>query len=109
MYDGTLTIQITSGETSEFSMTIGLHQGSALSPYLFVLVMHNLTRHLQDEVPRCTLFGDDIVLIDEAQNSVNKKLELWRDALESKGFKISWTKTKHMKCKLVIIGVEMKK
>ncbi|KAL4184631.1 hypothetical protein AMTRI_Chr10g226500 [Amborella trichopoda] len=45
------------------------------------------------------LFADDIVLIDEIQNGVNTKLELWRDALESKGFKISWTKTEYMECK----------
>ncbi|KAL4180816.1 hypothetical protein AMTRI_Chr12g268000 [Amborella trichopoda] len=61
--------------------------------------MDDLTRYLQDEVPRCMLFTDDVVLIDETRNGVNTKLELWRDDLESKGFKISWIKTKYMKCK----------
>ncbi|KAL4198652.1 hypothetical protein AMTRI_Chr03g47090 [Amborella trichopoda] len=42
---------------------------------------------------------DDIVLIDETRNDVNTKLELWKDALESKGFKISQTKTECMECK----------
>ncbi|KAL4198768.1 hypothetical protein AMTRI_Chr03g47660 [Amborella trichopoda] len=94
MYDGTVTsVRTTSGETSEFSVTIGLHQGSTLSLYLFVLVMDYLTRHLQDEGPWCMLFVDDIVLIDETQNDINTKLELWRDALESKCFKISQIKT----------------
>lgn len=31
--------------TSTFSITICLHQGSNLSPYLFVLVIDELTRH----------------------------------------------------------------
>jgi hypothetical protein len=29
---------------------------------------------------------------------VNRKLELWRETLESKGFRLSTTKTKYMKC-----------
>ncbi|KAL4200623.1 hypothetical protein AMTRI_Chr02g254520 [Amborella trichopoda] len=45
------------------------------------------------------LFANCIVLIDETRNSINTKLELWRDTLESKGLKISWTKTEYMECK----------
>jgi hypothetical protein len=32
------------GDTSDFPIKIGLHQGSALSPYLFALVMDVVTR-----------------------------------------------------------------
>ena len=65
-YDGAVTIiQSLAGKTSEFPITVGLHQGSALSPYLFALVMDELTRHIQDIVPWCMLFTDDIVLVDE--------------------------------------------
>nr|XP_009758699.1 PREDICTED: uncharacterized protein LOC104211354 [Nicotiana sylvestris] len=66
---------------------MGLHQGSALSPFLFALTMDALTRHIQVEVPWCILFADDIVLIDESRSGVNERLEVWRQALESKGFK----------------------
>ncbi|KAL4186166.1 hypothetical protein AMTRI_Chr09g12850 [Amborella trichopoda] len=61
--------------------------------------MDDLTRHLHDEVPWCMSFADDIVFIDENRNSVNTKLEPWRDALKSKGFKINRTKTEHLECK----------
>ena len=52
MYNCGLTmIRSSVEETSEFSITVGLHQGSALSPYLFDLVMDELTRHIHDDVP----------------------------------------------------------
>ena len=31
------------------------------------------------------LFADDVVLVDESRVGVNRKLELWRHMLESKG------------------------
>jgi hypothetical protein len=44
------------------------------------------------------LFADDVVLIDESRIEVNQKLELWRQTLESKGFRLSRTKTEYMMC-----------
>ena len=44
------------------------------------------------------LFADDIVLVTETKVEVNAKLELWKEALESKGLKISRNKTEYMKC-----------
>jgi hypothetical protein len=36
--------------------------------------------------------------VDESQTGVNRKLELWWQNLESKGFRLSRTKTKYMRC-----------
>ena len=47
--------------------------------------MDELTRHIQDEVPWCMFFANDIVLVVKTKVEVNAKLELWREALESKG------------------------
>lgn len=44
-------------------------------------------------------FAYNIVLIDEISEVVNQKLELWRNTLESKGFRISSSKTEYMQCK----------
>jgi hypothetical protein len=43
-------------------------------------------------------FADDVVLVDESRTGVNQKLELWRKTLESKGFRLSRTKTEYMRC-----------
>ena len=45
------------------------------------------------------LFADDIVLISESKEDINVKMELWRETLEFKGYRISRTKTKFMECK----------
>ena len=74
------------GNNTDFSINIGIHQGSALSPYLFALVMDEVTMDIQCEILWCMLFADDVVLVDESRAGVNRKLELWRRTLESKGF-----------------------
>ncbi|XP_070026061.1 secreted RxLR effector protein 78-like [Nicotiana sylvestris] len=67
MYDGAKTrVRIVGGDSEHFSVKMGLHQGSALSLFLFALVMDAITNHIQGEVPWCMLFADDIVLIDES-------------------------------------------
>jgi len=51
--------------------------------------MDELTREIQDEVPWCASFADDIVVIDETRDGVNDKLEKWRHTLESSDFGLS--------------------
>jgi hypothetical protein len=69
-----------------------------LSPYLFALVIDEVTRDIQGDITWCMLFADDVVLVDESQEGVNRKLELWRQTLESKRFRISRTKTEYIRC-----------
>ena len=52
-----------------------MHQGLTLSPYLFALVMDELTKSIQEEVPLCMLSVDDTILGDETRSGVNVKLE----------------------------------
>ncbi|CAH9116420.1 unnamed protein product [Cuscuta europaea] len=90
MYDAcTTSVRTSVGRTAEFPITIGVHQGSALSPFLFAKVMDELTKLIQEDIPWCLMFADDIVLIDETQPGVKAKLEVWRQTLENKGFRLS--------------------
>ena len=51
MYDGVVAnVRTCGGITNDFFITIGLCQGFALSPFLFVIVMDELTRAIQDEI-----------------------------------------------------------
>ena len=47
MYEGARTgVRTVIGDTEDFSIDIGLHQGSALGPFLFTIVMDELTREI---------------------------------------------------------------
>jgi hypothetical protein len=99
IYDNIVTsVRISDGDTNDLPITIGLHQGSALSPYLFALVMDEVTRDIQYGIPWCILFADNVVLVDESRTEVDQKLELWRRTLEVKCFRLSRSKTEYMKC-----------
>lgn len=45
------------------------------------------------------LLANDILLIDEMHSRVADKLEVWRQTLISKAFRLSRDKTQHAKCK----------
>jgi hypothetical protein len=52
MYDNVvISVRTSDGDTNDFSINIGLHQGSALSPYLFALVMDEVIRDIQGGIP----------------------------------------------------------
>jgi hypothetical protein len=99
MYNNVVTsVRTSDRDTNDFSINIGLHQGLALSPYLFALVMDEVTRDIQGGIPWCMLFADDVVLVEESRTRVDQKLESWRRTLEAKGFRLSRYKTEYMKC-----------
>jgi len=52
MYEGSkMSVRTPGGVTNDFCADMSLHQGSALSPFLFSLVMDELTKGIQDELP----------------------------------------------------------
>ena len=61
--------------------------------------MDELTKGIQDELPWCMLFTDDIVFINETREGVNVNLERWRHTLESGGFRVSRSKTEYLRCR----------
>ena len=73
-----------------------------MSPFLFTIVVDELTRGIQYEIPWNVLFIDDIVLIDESREGANTKLELWRSTLESQGFRLSRSKTEYLHCQFSV-------
>ncbi|GJY35355.1 retrovirus-related pol polyprotein LINE-1 [Tanacetum coccineum] len=99
MYEGAKTrVRTTVGNTEYFSVEVGLHHGSAISPYIFTLILDELSRGIQENIPWCMIFADDIVLIAESAEGLNNRLESWRKALEDNGLRVSREKTEYLRC-----------
>ncbi|KAK3508735.1 hypothetical protein QTP70_004280 [Hemibagrus guttatus] len=97
MYERSRTVvRCAVGQTEEFKVEVGLHQGSALSPFLFAIVMDQLSEEVRRKSPWTMMFADDIVICSESREQVEENLERWRFALERRGMKISRSKTEYM-------------
>ncbi|KAK3507796.1 hypothetical protein QTP70_000404 [Hemibagrus guttatus] len=97
MYERSRTVvRCAVGQTEEFKVEVGLHQGSALSPFLFAMVIKQLSEHVRQESPWTMMLADDIVICSESREQVEENLERWRFALERRGMKVSRSKTEYM-------------
>ncbi|KAK3574862.1 hypothetical protein QTP86_018329 [Hemibagrus guttatus] len=97
MYERSRTVvRCAVGQTEAFKVEVGLHQGSALSPFLFAIVMDQLSEEVRQESPWTMMFADDIVFCGESREQVEESLERWRFALERRGMKVSRSKTEYM-------------
>ena len=68
MYDRVSTnIQTLVGITESFPIKVELHQGSALSPFIFTVIMEGISKSVWETVPWCMIFADGIVLVAETR------------------------------------------
>ncbi|GKD69888.1 retrovirus-related pol polyprotein LINE-1, partial [Tanacetum coccineum] len=99
MYEGVKTrVRTIMGSIKFFQVEVGLHQDSAISLYCFTLIMDELSRGIQESIPWCMIFADDIVLIAESAEGLNNRIEKWREAQEENGLRVSKEKTKYIRC-----------
>ena len=97
MHEGSGTVvRCAVGTTESFKVKVGLHQGSALNPFLFAVIMDRLTDEVRREPPWTMLFADDIVICEETRKEVERRLESWRYALDRREMKVSRSKTKYL-------------
>ena len=75
---------------------VGLHQGSALSPLLFIIIMDVLAEEARTKPPWVMLLSDDLVLVSETAEEVEEEPERWRAIIENKGLRISRSKTEYL-------------
>ena len=77
------------GDTECFHVGVGLHQGSALSPLLFILIMDVLQADIGKEPQWVMLFADDLVICEHSRAEVELQLERRRETFESHGLRVS--------------------
>ena len=79
-----------------FDVGVGVHQGSVLSPLLFIIVLEALSRSFKSGCPYELLYADDLVIIASTKEELLLRLKQWKNGMESKGLRVNMKKTKIM-------------
>ena len=87
-------VRVNGQYSEEFNVGVGVHQGSVLSPLLFVLVLEALSREFRTGVPWELLYADDLVIVAYSKEECIAKLKAWKAGMESKGLRVNMRKTK---------------
>ncbi|VDP52372.1 unnamed protein product [Heligmosomoides polygyrus] len=61
----------------------GVHQSSALSPFLFLLTLHCIVSHLEEGSLRTILYADG-----DNQEELEEKVHLWQGAFTENGMRL---------------------
>jgi len=97
LYEGATTkVRVGSDFSEKFPFKVGVHQRSILSPLLFAIVMDVVTTEAKKGVLHEILYADDLVMMSESMEDLQRKFGLWKAALENKGLKVYISKTKLM-------------
>ncbi|XGW23905.1 hypothetical protein V3C99_005819 [Haemonchus contortus] len=89
-------VQTAAGTSAEFPISVGVHQGSALSPLLFVVVMDTITKDLQKPAPWTLLYADDVMLASEDKSELESQVQTWSDRLAMFGLRLNVKKTEYL-------------
>ena len=98
VYERSVTVvRCAAGTTEKFKVKVRLHQGSALSLFLFAVIMDRLMGEVRREPQWTMLFADDIVICEKTREEVERSLKYWMYALERRGIKVSRSKTEYLR------------
>ena len=76
LYEGAETKgRIGSGLSEEFSVKVGVYQGSVLSPLLFAMVIDEVTENARKGWMKQILYADDLVLIGETMEELRENFD----------------------------------
>ncbi|EYC36369.1 hypothetical protein Y032_0903g2962 [Ancylostoma ceylanicum] len=94
----TSVVRCAAGTSKPFPVQVGVHQGSALSPLLFILCVDAITRDIQKSHPWCLLYADDVMLAAETREELEEEVQLWKERLQRYGLRLNIAKTEYMEC-----------
>ena len=75
--------------SQEFEVKVGVHQGSVLSPLLFIIVLEALSCEFRAGVPWEGLYADDLVIIADSLEEYVRRLLIWKEVMEKKGLRVN--------------------
>ena len=71
--------------SNSFDVWVGVHQGSVLSPLLFVIVLEALSMEFRTGCPWEILYTDDLMVSAQFMDELLVKLRTWRSEMEKRG------------------------
>ena len=77
-------VRVGEGYSEEFEVKVGVHQGSVLSPPLFIIVFETLSREFRCDVLCENLYADDLVIIAESHEALDLERSNGGERAESK-------------------------
>ena len=89
-------VRVGNGYSEEFGVAVSVHQGSVLSPLLFIIVLEALSREFRTGCPWELLYADDLMISAESMEELLVKLKTWKKEKEKKGLRVNMGKTKIM-------------
>ena len=89
-------VRVGEGYSEEFEVNVGVHQGSVLSPLIFIIVLEALSREFRSGVPWEDLCAGDLVIIAESLEECVRRLLTLKEAMEKKRLRVNAGKTKIM-------------
>ena len=78
-------VRVGEGYSEEFEVKVDVHQGSVLSPLLFIIVLEALLREFRCGVPWEDLYADDFVIVAESMEECVRRLLIWKGEWRRKG------------------------
>jgi len=85
------------GNSKCSEVNVGMHQGSALSQLLFLIVMKAISKEFKVALSWELLYADDLVVIAKTKDDLIKMLNEWKDNTENRCMRVNMNKTKVMK------------
>ena len=94
--DVTSRVRVGNGYRKELSVGVGVHQGSVLSPLLFIIVLEALSREFRTGYPWELLYADDLMISAGSKEKLLVKVKTWKTEMGKKGLRVNMGKTKIM-------------
>ena len=92
MYTNTRSqVGVGEGFSKEFEVMVGVHQGSVLSPLLFIIVLEALSQEFRAGVPweDLPVYADGLVIIADSLVECVRRLLILKEAMEKKRLRVN--------------------
>ena len=77
MYDNAHSkASITNSNSNPIKVSVGVHQGSVLSPLLFIIVMEALSCEFRTRCPWELLYTNDLVIVAESLGELTVRIKI---------------------------------